>query len=162
MFKKNDFVVYKKDACKIKDVKKNGFQGNDYFVLSPIDDDSLTIEVPITSLAVRSLISKKEVTSIIKDIPSIEVIDETNDKIIEQEYRRLLSSGEHRDLIKIIKTTYLRNKNRELNNKKIGEKDDNYFKKAEKILYNEFSLVLNKSFSETKKYVADQVIKNSK
>lgn len=160
MFKKKEFVVYKKDVCQIKDIKKNGYQGNDYYVLSPIDDDSLTLEIPVTS-AIRNLISKKELDSIVKDIPRIPLIEEENDKILEQNYKMLLNSGDHRDLIRIIKTTYLRNKNRELNNKKIGEKDDTYFKKAEKILYNEFSLVLNKTFLETKKYVEKEV-KNQK
>ena len=50
-----------------------------------------------------------------------------------------LKKMRYEDLIKIIKTTYLRNKERIDNNKKIGGTDDEYFKQAEKYLYNEFS-----------------------
>ena len=63
----------------------------------------------------------------------------------------------YEDLIKIIKTTYLRNKERIDNNKKIGGTDDEYFKQAEKYLYNEFSVALNMSYDDTKKYVIDKV-----
>ena len=73
-----------------------------------------------------------------------------------------MQSGTHEDLIKIIKTTYLRNEKRINDNKKISEIDDTYFKKAEKYLYNEFSVVLNKTFEETKEYVNNKVLESTK
>ena len=39
--------------------------------------------------------------------------------------------------------------------------DDSYFKKAEKYLYNEFSIVLNKTYDETKEYVINEVLRKS-
>lgn len=45
--------------------------------------------------------------------------------------------------------------------KKIGEIDDSYFKLAEKILYNELSISLGKSYDETKNYVVESVKKLS-
>ena len=89
-------------------------------------------------------------------MPQIEVIN-TTDKLIENEYKKLMTSGSFEDLIKIIKTTYLRNKNRLENNRKISDKDDQYFQKAEKYLYTEFSIVLNKSYDETKKYIVSKL-----
>lgn len=77
--------------------------------------------------------------------------------MIENEYKKLLDSCSYDDLISIIKTTYLRNKERLDNNKKIAEKDNYYFEKAELILYSEFSMVLGLSFEETKKYVTDKI-----
>ena len=44
------------------------------------------------------------------------------------------------------------------NNKKIGEKDNNYFNLAERYLYTEFSIVLNKNFEDTKDYVIEKVM----
>lgn len=66
------------------------------------------------------LIYKKDVCiveEIIQSIPTIETI-KSDSKILEQEYKLLIQSGTHEDLIKIIKTTYLRNKERLDNNKK--------------------------------------------
>ena len=65
----------------------------------------------------------------------------------------------HEDLIKIIKTTYLRNKERIDNNKKTTDKDNHYFNQAELYLYNEFSVVLNLTYDETKEYVLNAVNK---
>lgn len=65
-----------------------------------------------------------------------------------------MHSGTYEDLIKIIKTSYLRNKDRK---KKISEIDNEYFNKAGSYLYNEFRVVLNLSFSETKEYVIKSV-----
>lgn len=154
MFNIGDFVVYKRDVCKIVNIK------NEYYVLVPITDNSLKISVPVTNKFgfIRNLISKNEIMKIIKKIPNIETI-ETNDKLIENEYKNLMNTGSHEDLIKIIKTTYLRNKERIDNNKKIGDKDNNYFSLAEKYLYNEFAIVLNMSYDDTKKYVIEQVCK---
>lgn len=158
MFKVGDIIVYKKDVCKIIEIKSKYIRDLDYYVLEPIDDMSLKIQIPKNNNFIRELISKEEIHKIIKDIPKIPVIT-TDDKMIENEYKRLLQEGTHKDLISIIKTTYLRNEERKNNNKKVGEKDNNYFKLAEKYLYNEFSIVLNKTVEDTKKYIINEVEK---
>ena len=128
----------------------------DYYVLSPIMDKSLNIQIPTNSSFVRPIITKERVDEIIKIIPKIEII-KSDSKKLENEYKQLMQNGTHEDLIKIIKTTYLRNKERLENKKKISDKDNNYFNKAEKILYNEFSIALDMTCDETKKYIIDKV-----
>ena len=158
MYKVGDYIVYKKDVCIIKDVKLNSFNNEYYYSLLPINDKSLKIDIPVSDKLnnIRDLISKKEIENIIKQIPNIPII-ESDDKYIESEYKKLLSSNNHFNLIRIIKTTYLRNKDRIDNKKKISDKDNSYFNLAEKYLYNEFSIVLGLSFDDTKKYIMDNV-----
>lgn len=156
MYKVNDYVIYKRDVCKVAEIKENYFNGVDYYTLIPIMDQSLKINVPKQSKLIRNLITKKEVEKIINNIPKINIIESTN-KLIENDYKDLIINGNHEDLIRIIKTTYLRNKERLDNNKKIGDKDDNYFKLAEKYLYTEFMIVLGMDYDETKKYVVEKV-----
>ena len=43
MFKIGDIIVYKKDVCKIKEIKEKFINDLDYYVLEPIDYDSLKI-----------------------------------------------------------------------------------------------------------------------
>ena len=100
--------------------------------------------------------TKEEVDKIIDMIPYVEVIN-VNDKLIENEYKKLLQDGDHIGLIKIIKTTYLRNEDRINNKKKISEKDDNYFNLAERYLYSEFAVALGISFGDVKDYVVERV-----
>ena len=99
-----------------------------------------------------------QIKEIIKKIPEIGII-ETNNKLIENEYRELLNENSRENLIKIIKTTYLRNKERLDNNKKIGDKDNYYFNLAEKYLYTEIAIVLNISYDEACEYIKKEVSK---
>lgn len=160
MFKINDYVVYKRDVCQIYDMKV--INDKEYYVMHPIDDETLTINVPVVNSFghLRNVLSKKAAEELIGKIPEIPVI-ETMDRMIENQYRVLLQSGKLEDLICIIKTSYLRNDERKKNGKKIGEIDDSYFKLAEKILYNELSISLSKSYDETRNYVVESVQKLS-
>ena len=153
MFKINDYVVYKRDVCRII-----GIKDEKYYTLRLIDDNTLKLSVPITNDFgyLRSIISKEEAINLINDIVNVEVIN-NNDRLIENTYKELIRSNKLLDLVKIIKTTYLRNDNRLKNNKKISDKDNFYFEKAEKYLYNELSISLNMNYEEVKKYVFDTV-----
>lgn len=159
MFNIGDFVVYKKDVCKIVDIKEKYYKNIDYFSLEPVFDNTLKIDVPKDSSFLRDIISKNEVEKIIDRIPSIDIIA-TNEKLLENEYKRLLHEEGYDGLIKIIKTTYLRNSDRINKNKKISEKDEIYFNLAEKYLYNEFAVSLGVTPDEAKDYVIEKVNKN--
>lgn len=157
MYKINDYLVYKKDVCRVKDIKKI----NDlyYYVLVPVNDESLKIEVPASNKMgfIRDIISKKETEELIEKIPKIEILKNIDDKYIDKTYKDLLYNGNLEDLIRIIKTTYIRNDNRIKNNKKVSDKDLNYFEKAEEYLYNELSISLGLRFDETKEYIINKV-----
>ena len=46
MYKENDYLVYKKDVCKVREIKTNKMNGKDYYILIPISDEYLIIEAP--------------------------------------------------------------------------------------------------------------------
>ena len=161
MYKKNDYLVYRKDVCKVREIKRNKINGLDYYILVPIDDDTLIIDVPVDNRMgwIRDIISKGNAEKLINNIPKIEPLQNIEDKYIENTYKNLINNGTLEDLIKIIKTTYLRNEERVNNKKKTSDKDTNYFNKAEKYLYNELSVALNMTFDETKEYIISKVQK---
>ena len=161
MHKINDYIIYKREVCKIDDILPKYYKDNDYYLLSPLSDSTLTIKVPTNNKEIRNLITKKEIDIIISEIPNILPVD-NDTKSLENIYKELLSSGTHEDLIKIIKTTYLRNKERLDNNKKTTDKDNYYFNLAEKYLYEEFSIILNLTYDKTKEYVISKVEKLTK
>ncbi|MBQ8892443.1 MAG: CarD family transcriptional regulator [Bacilli bacterium] len=158
MYNIGDYVIHKKEVCKIVDIKNKYMKNKDYYVLESVSDNSLKLKVPVDSKYIRETITKDEVNNIINNMMNIEYLD-VDDKNIESIYKDLLNNPTHENLIKIIKTTYLRNKNRIDAKRKISDKDKNYFEQAEKYLYTEFSVVLGKSFEETKQYVINEVEK---
>ena len=153
MYKINDYVVYQKEVCQIKDINK--INNEDYYLLSPVSDNSLLIHIPISNKMgiLRDIMSKDKADNLINNISNIKPLSNLNDKYIEKNYQELLSSGKSEDLIKIIKTTYLRNVNRLKNKKKLSDKDLDYFNKAEKYLYNELGIVYHMNFNEIKDYI---------
>lgn len=156
MYNIGDYVVYLKDVCKILDIKKKYMNDTDYYILSPVNDNSLKLNIPVNNHSIRNLITIEKINEIINNILNIKTI-EYDDKNIEQEYKKLLNNASWEDLITIIKTTYKRNQARLDNKKKISDKDKNYFELAEIYLYTEFSIVLNMSFEETKEYIIKKV-----
>ena len=154
MFKIGEYVIYKRDLCTINDIIERN--NKKYYKLSPVEDKSLIINVPVENKMnyLRYPISKKEAEKLIEKIPLIKELN-TNEKLIENEYKNLMKTNKHEDLIKIIKTTYLRNKERQMNGKKIAEKDTDYFQKAEYYLYNELSISLNMTYEECKNFIIE-------
>ncbi len=153
VFDIQDYVVYRNEVCFIKEIRKRFIGGKDYYVLSPSSDSSLTIHLPIDEhIRLKPIMTKQEAMNFIKSIPSILPIA-CNDKTLESEYKALLRTEEKKDLVRIIKTTYFRNQERLKAGRRVGEKDETYFNKAEKLLYNELAVSLGMNFEETKEFV---------
>lgn len=159
MYKIGDYIVYRNDVCKIKNIKNNKINGITYYIMTPIDDESLIIDTPIDNKMgyIRNLISLEKANKLIDSIPNIKPIEDFSEKNLEYIYKDFLYKGSHIELIKIIKTSYIRNNKRTKNRKRISDKDDKYFRLAEKYLYNELSIVFNMSFEETKNYIYKRV-----
>ncbi len=123
--------------------------------MAPIDDDSLTINIPVEDKMgfLRDIISIDKANELIRKIPKINPIEDINEKNIEGKFKELLNDGGYENLVRIIKTTYLRNESRVNNKKKASEKDTTYFDLAEKYLYNELSIALNMTVNEVKNYI---------
>lgn len=81
-----DYIVWRKEVCKIKDIKNN------LYVLEPIDDTTLTLQVPINSQVLRDLIKKKDIDKLLREIPSIDTVN-SSDRLIEQTYKELMQNG---------------------------------------------------------------------
>lgn len=158
MKKIGEYVIYRNDVCLITDIKENDLSQKLCYTLVPEKDKTLKMNIPIENEHIRDIMTKEEVEQLVesmKDIPPIHI----EEKLLEGEYKRLLKEENNENLIKIIKTTYLRNQERIKNNKKISDKDNRYFEIAESYLYTEIATVLRIDFEEAKEYVISYVNK---
>lgn len=163
MFKEGEYIIYKKDLCKVQKLETNPTTKEIYYKLSPVTDESLFIKVPASNKFhnLRYPITKEEAQNLIQNIPNITPI-QTTDKLLEGTYQTLMKTNHHEDLIKIIKTSYLRNEERINKGKKIGDKDQAFFNQAERYLYTELAYALGKNYEDCKNYVINQVEKSIK
>ena len=90
----------------------------------------------------RKLLSKEEALELLKSIPDMEPLKILDKRKPEDTYKIAVNKGDRRELIKLIKCIYLRNKEREKEGKKITTIDERYMKKAEGLLYQELGSVL--------------------
>ena len=149
MFNVNDVIIYgTQGVCQIVDVEEKTVSGmkRNYFVLKPVNDHGPTIFAPTDNAHVlkkmRRLLTKDEIDQLIDSMPEkqSEWIDNDNER--KEYFRSIIASGNHVELIKMIKAIYAHKQTREADGKRLHMIDEHFFKDAEQILYNEFQYVL--------------------
>lgn len=156
MYKINDYVVYKREVCVVKDLKK--INNQDYYTLENKEDPTLKVSVPVSqeNQLLRSLATFEEISHTldhINDIPTLDI----NERNLEEQYKDLLQGTTIEDLIKIIKTTYIRNEIRKNNRKHLSDKDTNYQELAEQFLFNEIAYSMNISYEAARELVFNKL-----
>lgn len=151
-------LMYRDQVCTLVDIAKQYRNDTDYYVLQYRGDQPLTIRVPVdlATKTMRPLITKKELKALVARIPHISAV-ELGKYTKGEEYKRLLASGDHEDVIKVIKTAYLRKQERLEKSHKPTESDKLYFRQAEKRLYAEVACVLDMSIQEAKEFIVQKV-----
>jgi len=149
VFKVNDYVVYGlTGVCQITDIRTDEFTSNNevqYYILTPVDDNNITIMVPInnTNIVMRGISTKDDVLSLIAAMPEIDAVWVDDDRQRNANFKAALKSGKVQEWARVIKTIYQEKEKRAANGKKITKTDEEIFDTAEKKLNQEFALALN-------------------
>lgn len=150
MFQVNDTIMYGTHGiCEIIDITEKDFMGTkkEYYVLKPKNDMAATLFAPVNNEKIegkmRRILSEQEIYQLIESMPYEEAnwIEKENER--KEQYKKIISRGNHIDLIKMIKALYLHKQEREADGKHLYLSDERFFKEAERILYDEFQYVLN-------------------
>ena len=150
MFKKNDTVLYSSEGvCVVNDLTQRQFKDRimQYYVLKPVYKEGATVFVPVENkdlvAKMKRILSVEDIHQLIEDMPNQTIEWIYNDNLRKDKYREILRNGSRKQLIQLIRTIYLKQEELKKIGKKIHATDDNIFKEAEKILYEEFAYVLN-------------------
>lgn len=150
MFKINDTILYSAEGvCKIEDITEKSFGGKsmEYYVLKPIYKDNSTVFVPVASeklvSKMRPVLSPEEIMDIIKSMPDESTLWIDDENTRKAEYKKIITNNNPREIIQLIKTLYIKQKEQQSKGKKVHLCDERFLKDAEEVLYNEFALVLN-------------------
>ena len=164
VFFKGEYVVCgNKGVCMVEDITTLDISGVDkkreYYILKPIYMAGSTVYVPMDAAgdSMRSVLSKEEAEKLVHDIPDIPLITITNDKMLEQEYRGCMKTNSCEELIKIIKTIYMRKQKRLEAGRKVTAVDAKYFKLAEDNLYGELAISLGLSRDAVENYITEEM-----
>ena len=78
-------------------------------------------------------------------------------KLIEEEYKAVILSGDNEKIASILKLIYSRKQERAEQGKKLSSTEERYFKLAEYMLFSELSFVLNVPREHIEQYIADMI-----
>lgn len=148
MFRVNDTVMYGNlGVCRIADVCPQTFDQGEklYYILKPVYDENSTIYCPVDSdkIRIRKLLSAKEIHELIQIMPDMETEWIENDLARKERFTEILKSGDHQQLITLIKALYFNRQEKSRTGKKFHLSDEKIMHEAENILYGEFAHVLN-------------------
>ncbi|WP_295084100.1 CarD family transcriptional regulator [Ruminococcus sp.] len=164
MYNVGDMVMYVAfGICKVTAVEKRDFTGEEqeYYILKHINSEKNIFYVPtgneVALSKMHPICSKAEVDELISHMNSEGLIWIDNDIKRKEEYSRIIKDADKHEIIRLIKTLYLRRKELAENGKKLRSTDENYLSLAENMLFEEFAYVLDIDRSEVVEYIEKHI-----
>ena len=164
MYSIGDMVMYGSfGICKVTAIEKRDLTGEEqeYYILKHINSEKNIFYVPTTNDAALSkmhpICSKAEVDELISHMNSEGLIWIDNDSKRKEEYSRIIKDADKHEIIRLIKTLYLRRKELAESGKKLRSTDENYLSLAENMLFEEFAYALDIDKSEVVKYIENHI-----
>ena len=165
MYKINDKVLYATDGvCVVEDIAERNFGGKTetYYILKPYAKSISSIMIPVSNKTLvsrmRMLLSVDEVLSLIDRMPhenSIEWIEDRKRR--NEEYRSIIMQGDRDKLVGLIRVIYEYAERQKELGKNIHAQDQRTLGEAERILYDEFSVVLGIKREDVLGYIRDRL-----
>lgn len=164
MFKIGDYVICgNKGVCTVENITTLDIAGVDrerkYYILKPLYMGGSTVYVPVDSSreSMRNVLKREEAERLIEAIPEIPLLAITNDKLTEQVYKECMKANSCEELIRMIKTIYLRKQKRIQAGRRVTAVDAKYFHMAEESLYGELAVALDIDRKDVEGYITEMI-----
>jgi len=163
MFQVHDYVVYgSTGVCQIVDISQENFGGNadrEYYILNPVYGNSMQLYIPTDhgQSVMRRVLSKEEIIQLIQAIPAIDSDWISDDHFRKATFSETLQSGDQKRIIHMIKMINNRKISLEKNGKHLANADCDAMKVAEKLLHNEFGLVLGLQPDQVAPFIMEHI-----
>lgn len=159
MYEIDDYVICKnKGVCRVADIKpvsSNGIpEEKQQYILFWVSNPADPFFVPLDKDAeiLRKVLTKEEALELLDRILYIRTIQAPNDKILNEFYMQAMDKYDALEWIKVIKTVYIRKKERRMTDTQIA-----YDAAAKKYLHEELSVVLGIPYGDVEEYIKQYV-----
>ena len=160
-FSIGDYVMYgSSGVCRISGLEKHNFDGQhetDYISLVPVSSASSKYYIPKknSDSKIRSLISKEQINQLIDEIPDTAATWFSDSHERKNAFTSIIKSDDYKQIISMIKALHM---HKDLNKrKKLNSSDENFMRKAESLMYQEFSIVLGISQDDVTDYISKRI-----
>ena len=161
MYQAGDLIIYgSTGVCEVTSVQPSAFPGEDrlYYTLSPRYGTE-TIYIPVDSpVFMRRVISREQAETLIGQIPDVRESTLSGDhRAAAEQYEASLKTHDCTELLRLIKTAYLKTRRSVQSGRKPGQTDQRYLKRAEAQLYGELAVALGIQPDEVRGYIERSV-----
>lgn len=164
MFEIGQYIVYGSNGvCKVTDIGHVEMEGISkdrlYYTLEPCYSKGSRIMTPTdnTKTIMRNLITKEEADQLIDSVEEVDVLWIADERKRDEAYKQVIAKCDCLELVRVIKTIYLRKQKRLAAGKKVTISDERFFKLAEDNLYSELAIVLGVSKEEAREYMINRI-----
>ncbi|MDR0889578.1 MAG: transcriptional regulator [Oscillospiraceae bacterium] len=159
-----DAVLYGLEGvCAVAEIRKMKIGGKIglYYVLQPIFRENATIYVPTTNAELlarmRPVLTKEEIEALLS-ISTQEELDWIDDPAARKaEFARILTSGDRSTMVRMIRMLYLHRRQLQDAGRHLRTGDDQVLRDAEKIVNDEFALVLGIAQKDVPAYIRARI-----
>ena len=164
MYQPGETVFYGTEGvCRVDEIRemKVGGEMAEYYVLRPIYREGTTVFVPMKNeqlmSRMRPLLTEAEINRMIDEVNEEDKdwIEDASER--KAEFQRILLSADRRELLSMVRVLYLRRLNLQTCGKRLRSNDEQMLRDAEKLLDEEFSVVLKIRPREVPEYIRNRV-----
>ncbi|MBO4873675.1 MAG: transcriptional regulator [Lachnospiraceae bacterium] len=166
MIAAGDVVHYSLDGvCEVSGIveKKLGEQLRRFYQLHPLYRKNSVIYLPTDNemllSRVRPVLTKEEVLTAISEINEVDSVWIDADAARKEVFQQIIRSGEHRQLISLVKTLYERKAVMQEDGRKLRSADSSFLKDAERLINEEFAYVLGIDPGDVPNYIKERIRK---
>lgn len=162
MFKPGDRIVYGGvGICSVEGVGRPGHEipgaakDRQYYTLRPMNESGVVYTPVDTKVFMRPVMTRQQAGELIDSMPEVAAFDCTgaDHKQMEEKYRAALQSFRVDDLLRLLKTIWVRRARCREQGKNLGKVDRQYQQTAQKFLYEELGCALDIPFEEVEPYI---------
>ncbi len=159
IFNNGDYVVYAgNEVCRYSGVVEKCFDGvnkQEYCMLVPVYSSNSAYYLPVQKCdeKIRHILSKSEIESIISTTKGEKIPWNSDKNARKIEFSQIVRSNNFRQIFMMLKTIYDEKKSLEQRGKKLFSADEKAFNEGERLVRQEFSIVLDMNENEVDDYL---------
>lgn len=165
MLRDGEMVIYGTEGvCRIAGTEsmKVGGTRAEYYVLKPVYRENATVFVPKENerlvAKMRRVLSAEEIDRLLGAVAQEEVawVEDPNER--KEAYAEILKSGDRCRIVRMIRALHLRRQELRSAGKQLRSGDDQLLRDAERLLHDEFALVLHIPQQEVPEYIRRKIM----
>lgn len=165
MFKCGDTVMHPgMGVCKIQEIKKQTImkKTQEFYILKPVyENEKTTIYVPVNSdkIGLRRLLTQDDIKKILRTLPSVQSLWVDNDAKRKESFTQILKSGDHIQIMELIKELYEHKLEKQSAGKRLHISDEKILQEAERLIHQELAYTMNIKTDEVSDFILNELNK---